>query len=79
MDGYAYWPCICFAYQPGLDLHCVGPLALGEFRNIFLASTDEDQKKVLPSERGAPHVVPYGKSAPGYYITFITKLHEGLR
>ena len=35
-----------------------GALALGEFRNIFLPSIAEDQKKVLQSEHGAPHVVP---------------------
>ena len=36
-------------------------------------------KKVLPSESGAPGTKPYGKSDPGYYISFIKKLHEGLR
>ena len=30
---------------PGSDLHCVGPLALRDFRNIFLPNTGEDQKK----------------------------------
>ena len=30
---------------PGLDLHRVEPLALWDFRNIFLLNTDEDQKK----------------------------------
>ena len=36
----------------GPDLYKVGPLALSDFRNIFLPNTGEDQKKVL-SERGA--------------------------
>ena len=36
-------------------------------------------KTVLPSESGAPGTVPYGKSAPDYCITFIKRLHEGLR
>ena len=61
----------------GLDLHSVEPLALWDFRNNFLSNTGEDQKKVL-SERGAPRTVPYVKSVPGYCITFITRLHEGL-
>ena len=30
---------------PGPDLHRVGPLALWNFRNIFLPNTGEDQKK----------------------------------
>ena len=30
---------------PGPDLHCVGLLALCDFRNIFLPNTGEDQKK----------------------------------
>ena len=34
-------------------------------------------KKVL-SERGAPGIVPYVKSVPGYCITFIKRLDEGL-
>ena len=54
---------------PGPDLHCAGPRALWEFRNIFLPNTGEDQKKILPSERGAPCTVSYGKSVTGYYIT----------
>ena len=39
---------------PGPDLHCVGPLALEDFRGIFLPSIGGDQKKVSPSERRAP-------------------------
>ena len=62
----------------GPDLHRVGPLALWNFRNIVLPNTGEDQKKILPFERGAPGTVPYVKSVPGYCITFIKRLDEGL-
>ena len=34
----------------------------------------KDQTKVLLSERVAPGTVPYGKSGPGYCITFIKSL-----
>ena len=51
----------------------------GDFRKIFLLNIDEDQKKVLPSEHDAPGTLLYGKSAPGYCITFIKRLNEGLR
>ena len=63
---------------PGPDLHRVGPLALWDFCNILLPNTGEDQKKVLPSKRGAPGTVPYVKSVPGYCITFMKKLDEDL-
>ena len=43
-----------------------GPWCFEDFRNIFLPNISEDQKKVLPSERGAPGTVPFGKSVPGY-------------
>ena len=36
-------------------------------------------KKVLPFERGTPGTVLYGKSGPGYCITFIKILDGGLR
>ena len=36
-------------------------------------------KKVLPSERGAPGAVLYGKSAFGYCITFMKWLDVGQR
>ena len=39
----------------------------------------ENQNEVLPSERGASGTVPYGKSGPGYCITFIQRLDEHLR
>ena len=59
---------------PGPDLHS---LALWDFRNIFLPNAGEDQKNVL-SERGAPGTVPYVKPVPGYCITFVKRLDEGL-
>ena len=52
---------------------------LGIFCNIFLPNIDKDHKKVLPSERRAPGTAPYGKSGPGYCITFIKRLYEGLK
>ena len=37
-------------------------------------------KNVSPSERRAPGTVPYyGKSGPGYCITSIKRLDEGMR
>ena len=36
-------------------------------------------KKVLPSERGTPGTVPYGELEPGYCITFLKRIDEGLR
>ena len=50
---------------PGPDLYCAGPLALWDYRNIFLPNIVEDQKKALPSDRGAPGTVPHGKSGFG--------------
>ena len=38
---------------PGPDLHCARPLVLWDFSNIFQLNIGKDQKKVLPSERGA--------------------------
>ena len=63
---------------PGSDLHWVGHQALKDLRNIFLPNTGEDQKKIFPFERGAPGTEPYVKSVPGYCITFIKGLDEGL-
>ena len=54
----------------------------GDFRNIFLPNIGEDQKKVSPAEHGDPSsgIVPYyGKSGPGYCITFMKRLDEGLK
>ena len=50
-----------------------GPWHFGDFRNMFLPNRGEDQKKVLPFESETPGNVPYGKSGPGYSITFIKK------
>ena len=58
----------------GQDLHCVGPLYFGDFRNIFQPNIDEDQINVLPSERRALGTLPYGKPCSGYYIMFIKKV-----
>ena len=56
-----------------------GPLALWDFRNIFLPNTGKDQKNVLRSERGALGTVPYVKSNFGYCIAFVQRLDEDLR
>ena len=54
----------------------MGPWHFGDFRYIFLPNRGEDQKKVLPSERGDLALCHLcGKSIPGYCIT----LYEGLR
>ena len=55
------------------------PWYFGDFRNIFLPNTGEDQKQVLPSERWAPGTVPYGKFGRGYCITVVKNLDEGMR
>ena len=67
---------ILFIAQAGL--HCLGPLALWGFRNIFLPNIGENPKKVLRSEYGAPGTVPHVKSGPGYNFTFTKRLDEGL-
>ena len=63
----------------GTDYIASGRWYFGNFHKIFLPNIGEDQKKVSPSESGAPGTMPYGKSAPGYCIMFIKRLHEGLR
>ena len=35
---------------PGPDLHCVGPLLLWDFRNIFLPNTGKDQKNFIRAQ-----------------------------
>ena len=37
---------------PGPDLHCAGPLVLGDYRNIFQPNIDEYQEKVLHLSAG---------------------------
>ena len=57
-----------------------GPWHFRDFSKTFLPNIGEDQeKKVLPSESGATDTVPYGKSAPGYCITFIKRSAENLK
>ena len=64
---------------PWPDLHCAGThWHFGDFRNVFLPNIGEDQKK-SPSEREASGTVPYGKSGPSYYISFIKRLDDSLR
>ena len=58
----------------GPDLHCAVPWQLGDFYDIFLPSIGKGQIKVLPSEHGAPGTLLYGKSGPGFCITFIKKV-----
>ena len=63
-------------------IHCSEPLVLWRFSQNLLAtvpSIGEGQKNVLPFELEALGTVPYGKSNPGYCITFIKRLHDGLR
>ena len=55
-----------------------GPWHFGDFRNILLPNIGKDQKKVFPIEPGAAGSVPYGKSGPGYCISFIKRLDDGL-
>ena len=54
------------------------PWQFGDFHKIFWPNIGEGQKKVVPFEHGALGTVPYGKSAPGYCITFIKKLDKDL-
>ena len=54
------------------------------FRHIFIVGVILIRRGCPPlatpmSERWAPGPVPYGKSGPGYCITFIKKLDENLR
>ena len=64
---------------PGRIYIALGPWYFVDYHNIFLQNLGENPKQVLPSERGAPVIVPYGKSGPYDCITFITRLDEGLR
>ena len=53
----------------------------GNFCNIFLPNIGEDQKKSHHLSAGllAGTMPYYGKSGPGYCITFIKRLDESLR
>ena len=59
---------------PGPDLHCAGPWHVEDFRRLSV-----DQNKVLPFERKAFGTMPYGKSRPGYCITFLKRLDKSPR
>ena len=63
---------------PPFQKSCVrsewGPWYFGDFRIIFMPNIGEDPINVLPSERGMPHTVPYGKCDPGYCIMLIKKV-----
>ena len=63
------------------DLHCAGPQPLWRFLQHLSAKCSGRPKKFLLSEREplADAVLYYSKSAPGYCITFIKRLEEGLR
>ena len=76
IDGYAYLLCYC----PGRIYIARGPWHFGDFLQHLPAKHKGRPKiKVLPSERRAPGTVPYGKSRPGYCITFLERLDESPR
>ena len=75
IDSYVYKSCSC----PGRIYIAWGPWYFENFRKMFLPNIGKEQKKVLPFERGPSGTVPYGKSASGYFITFIKRLDVGLR
>ena len=70
-------------------IYCSGLWYIKDFFNIFLPTIFEDQKKSyhLSAEQSqhqkkSSHLsrtAPYGKSGPRYCITFIKRLHDGLR
>ena len=45
LKWYDRWLRLLAMLLPRPDLHCAGPMALGDFRNIFLPNIGEDQKK----------------------------------
>ena len=55
-----------------LTMLLLGALVLWEF-------SQPQTKKVLLSVHGVPGAVPYTESDPGYFVTFIKGLDEGLR
>ena len=65
----------------GPNLHVLGPWHFGDFCNIFLPNIGEDQKTSHHLSAGPlAGIVPcYDKSDPGYCITLIKRLDEGLR
>ena len=58
-------PTVLTMLLPRPDLHCAEPLALGDFRKIFLPNIGEDQKKSHHLSAGplAGTVPYYGKPA----------------
>ena len=63
---------------PGPDLHCASSWHFGDFCDIFLPNISEGQKKSYHLSTGPRHSAIYGKSGPGYCISFIKRLNEGL-
>ena len=56
------------------------PLVIWRFlRHFTMPNIGKGQKTVLPFELGALSTLPYDKSGPGFCITFIKKLDEGMR
>ena len=45
LKWYNRWLRLLAMLLPRSDLHCAGPWHVGDFRNIFLQSIGEDQKK----------------------------------
>ena len=76
---YNRWLRLQTMLLPRSDLPRVEPMALWVFRNIFLPNTSKDKKKVyLSAEPLVLCHMLYVKSDPGYCITFIKRLDEGL-
>ena len=63
--------------RAGSTLHEV--LAIWRFMRHVPGYYSKGQKKVLPSEPGAPGTLRYGKFGLGYCITFLKRIDEGLR
>ena len=57
---------------PALIYIARGLWYFGDFCNFFLPNIGEDQKSLIIWARG-PGTVPYGKSGPAYFITFIKR------
>ena len=55
-----------------------GPWHLGNFCYMFLPNNGEDKKSPIIRAQGSWHCAK-GKSGPGYCITLIKKLDEGVR
>ena len=75
---YNRWLRLQTMLLPWPDLPRVGPMALWVFRDIFQPNTSKDKKKNLSAEPLVLCHMLYVKSDPGYCITFIKRLDEGL-